>query len=156
MQWQTLYWNQQFCYSLDIRMNSDLSGQLYTYNFMLFKISLASCKHASLLLLCLLLYQRKYKYIKTLATEVPSSKPICTILQICEPWILHSFADCVSVPIGYSTGLILRFPVSNNLKEHSAFIFKSISLTLEDSNSICKSQEQTVVYDSTIVPRNVK
>lgn len=103
MQWQTLYWNQQSAILWTSEWVVTWVGSC-TLNFMPFKTSLANCKHPSLLLLCLLLYQRKYKYIKTLATEVPSCKPICIILQIREPWILHSFADSVSVLIGYSTG----------------------------------------------------
>jgi hypothetical protein len=67
---------------------------------------------------------------------------------------LHSFADYDSVLIGYGTGS--RFPVSDILKEHDVFIFNCISLNLEHSAFICKSQEKTVVYENYIFLRNFK
>jgi len=132
MEWVNLYRNQQVSYSLDIRVNSDLSGQLYTKSMPL-KISI-TLSRLLVLYTCLpdvntllsyfiglFLYKKKYKYNKTWATEVPNCKPKCTILQICGHWILHSFVDYDSVIIGYGSGS--RFPVSEILKKDEVFIY---------------------------------
>jgi len=133
MEWVTPHRNQKVSYSLDIRVNSDLSGQLYTKS-MPFKISITLSRllvlytclldvKSSLLLYCLFCTKGNTSTSKlglhkhqTVSQNAPYYKhetlEFCIALRITTQFLSH-----IVLALG------IRFPVSDILKEQDVFTY---------------------------------